>query len=43
VVSHDHLEYVGLWQHKPGGHHDKESMRDTSTVRLNEFSEIFLV
>jgi hypothetical protein len=43
MVSHDHLEYVGLWQHKPGGRHDKESMRDALTVRLNEFSEIIFV
>jgi hypothetical protein len=43
VVSHDHLEYVVLWQHKPEGRLDRESLRDASTVRLNEVSEILLV
>jgi hypothetical protein len=43
MVSHDHLEYVVLWKHKPEGRLDRASLRDASTVRLNEVFRTLLV
>jgi hypothetical protein len=39
MVSHDHLEYVVLWQHKPEGCLGRETLRDSLNVTLNEVSE----
>jgi hypothetical protein len=42
MVRHDHLEYVVLWKHKPKECLNRESLRDASTIRLNEVCEILL-